>query len=209
MINIARGVAPDWLDVSRETLVKLDNLLALVEKWNPAINMVAPGSLADAWQRHVLDSAQVFQFIPPLTRKVADFGSGAGFPGLVLAIMAQAALPNLRMTLVESDKRKAVFLNQAAQQLGLSATVLTDRAEVLAPLGADVVTARALAPLATLCGIAGRHLGAGGVAVFPKGGQAAKELEEAAAHWNFQVDEAQSKTDPAGRILTLKSIQNV
>ena len=209
MINIARGVAPDWLDVSRETLVKLDNLLALVEKWNPAINMVAPGSLADAWQRHVLDSAQVFQFIPPLTRKVADFGSGAGFPGLVLAIMAQAARPNLRMTLVESDKRKAVFLNQAAQQLGLSATVLTDRAEVLAPLGADVVTARALAPLATLCGIAGRHLGAGGVAVFPKGGQAAKELEEAAAHWNFQVDEAQSKTDPAGRILTLKSIQNV
>ena len=209
MINIARGVAPDWLDVSRETLVKLDNLLALVEKWNPAINMVAPGSLADAWQRHVLDSAQVFQFIPPLTRKVADFGSGAGFPGLVLAIMAQAALPNLRMTLVESDKRKAVFLNQAAQQLGLSATVLTDRAEVLAPLGADVVTARALAPLATLCGIAGRHLGAGGVAVFPQGGQAAKELEEAAAHWNFQVDEAQSKTDPAGRILTLKSIQNV
>ena len=209
MINIARGVAPDWLDVSRETLVKLDNLLALVEKWNPAINMVAPGSFADAWQRHVLDSAQVFQFIPPLTRKVADFGSGAGFPGLVLAIMAQAALPNLRMTLVESDKRKAVFLNQAAQQLGLSATVLTDRAEVLAPLGADVVTARALAPLATLCGIAGRHLGAGGVAVFPKGGQAAKELEEAAAHWNFQVDEAQSKTDPAGRILTLKSIQNV
>ena len=209
MINIARGVAPDWLDVSRETLVKLDNLLALVEKWNPAINMVAPGSLADAWQRHVLDSAQVFQFIPPLTRKVADFGSGAGFLGLVLAIMAQAALPNLRMTLVESDKRKAVFLNQAAQQLGLSATVLTDRAEVLAPLGADVVTARALAPLATLCGIAVRHLGAGGVAVFPKGGQAAKELEEAAAHWNFQVDEAQSKTDPAGRILTLKSIQNV
>ena len=209
MINIARGVAPDWLDVSRETLVKLDNLLALVEKWNPAINMVAPGSLADAWQRHVLDSAQVFQFIPPLTRKVADFGSGAGFPGLVLAIMAQAALPNLRMTLVESDKRKAVFLNQAAQQLGLSATVLTDRAEALAPLGADVITARALAPLATLCGIAGRHLGAGGVAVFPKGGQAAKELEEAAAHWNFQVDEAQSKTDPAGRILTLKSIQNV
>ena len=209
MINIARGIAPDWLDVSRETLVKLDNLLALVEKWNPAINMVAPGSLADAWQRHVLDSAQVFQFIPPLTRRVADFGSGAGFPGLVLAIMAQAALPNLRMTLVESDKRKAVFLNQAAQQLGLSATVLTDRAEVLAPLGADVVTARALAPLATLFGIAVRHLGAGGVAVFPKGGQAAKELEEAAAHWNFQVDEAQSKTDPAGRILTLKSIQNV
>ena len=209
MMDIARGMAPDWLDVSRETLVKLDHLLSLVEKWNPAINLIAQGSLAGAWQRHVLDSAQIFHFIPPLTRKVADFGSGAGFPGLVLAIMAQAALPSLRMTLVESDKRKATFLSQAVQQLGLSVTVLVDRAESVLPLFADVVTARALAPLDTLCGIAVRHLVLGGIAVFPKGGQAAKEIEEAAAHWDFQVHQAQSQTDPTGRILTLKSIQNV
>jgi 16S rRNA (guanine527-N7)-methyltransferase len=189
-------------------LAQLDALLALVEKWNPAINLVAPGSLADAWQRHVMDSAQLFQFIPPQSKKAADFGSGAGFPGLVLAVMAQTALPHLHMTLVESDKRKATFLSQAARQLGLSVTVRSDRAEVLLRLGADVVTARALAPLTTLCGIAARHMAAGGVAIFPKGTQADKELEDAATQWQFQAEKTQSKTDPAGRILTLKSIQH-
>ena len=208
MSFLPRGIAPDWLDVSRETLAQLDALLALVEKWNPAINLVAPGSLADAWQRHVMDSAQLFRFIPANSKKAADFGSGAGFPGLVLAVMAQTVLPHLHMTLVESDKRKATFLSQAARQLGLSVTVRSDRAEVLLPLGADVVTARALAPLTTLCGIAARHMAAEGVAIFPKGTQADKELEDAATHWQFQAEQTQSKTDPAGRILTLKSIQH-
>jgi 16S rRNA (guanine527-N7)-methyltransferase len=204
----ARGIAPDWLDVSRETLVKLDAMLALVEKWNPAINLVAPRSLPDAWQRHVMDSAQLFQFIPPHARDVADFGSGAGFPGLVLAILAQEMLPNLHMTLVESDKRKATFLSQAARQLDLSVTVLTDRAENLPPLLVDVVTARALAPLSALCAIAARHLAARGTAIFPKGTQWEKELAEAAAEWQFQSQNKKSQTDMEARILTLKGIQH-
>jgi 16S rRNA (guanine527-N7)-methyltransferase len=208
MILLARGIAPDWLDVSRETLVKLDGLLALVEKWNPAINLVAPGSLPDAWQRHVIDSAQLFPFIPPLARELADFGSGAGFPGLVLAILAQASLPNLHVTLVESDRRKATFLSQSSQQLDLSITVLTERAEVLPPLSADVVTARALAPLVTLCGIADRHLKGGGIAIFPKGTQWEKELAEAATHWRFDHQHKQSQTDPTARILTVKGIRH-
>jgi len=204
----ARGIAPDWLDVSRETLVKLDAFLALVEKWNPAINLVAAGSLADSWQRHVIDSAQIFRLIPPQTRTAADFGSGAGFPGLVLAILAESTLPHFHMTLIESDKRKATFLSQSARQLGLEVTVLTDRAEALPPLGADVVTARALAPLVTLCAIAARHLTPGGLAIFPKGMQADKELAEAAAFWQFNVQQRQSVTDTSGRILTLKGIQH-
>lgn len=204
----ARGIAPDWLDVSRETLVKLDAMLALVEKWNPAINLVAPRSLPDAWQRHVMDSAQLFQFIPPHARDVADFGSGAGFPGLVLAILAQEMLPNLHMTLVESDKRKATFLSQAARQLDLSVTVLTERAENLPPLLVDVVTARALAPLTALCAIAARHLAATGIAIFPKGTQWEQELAEAAAEWQFQVHHKKSETDTEARILTLKGIQH-
>jgi 16S rRNA (guanine527-N7)-methyltransferase len=204
----ARGIAPDWLDVSRETLVKLDAMLALVEKWNPAINLVAPRSLPDAWQRHVMDSAQLFQFIPPHARDVADFGSGAGFPGLVLAILAQEMLPNLHMTLVESDKRKATFLSQAARQLDLSVTVLTERAENLPPLLVDVVTARALAPLTALCAIAARHLAATGIAIFPKGTQWEQELAEAAAEWQFQAHHKKSKTDTEARILTLKGIQH-
>jgi len=208
MTDLARGIAPHWLDVSRETLDKLDSLLALVEKWNPAINLVAPGSLADGWHRHVMDSAQLFQFIPRHTLKIADFGSGAGFPGLVLAILAQAGLPNAHLTLVESDKRKATFLSQAARQLDLSVTVLTDRAEALPPLRADVVTARALAPLITLCGIAARHLASDGLAIFPKGSQADKELAEAGTRWQFDAQLHQSRTDSAAQILTLRGIHH-
>ncbi len=208
MTDFARGIAPDWLDVSRETLAKLDTFLALVEKWNPAINLVAPGSLRDGWQRHVIDSAQLFQFIPRQAFKVVDFGSGAGFPGLVLAIMAQPELPKLHVTLVESDKRKATFLSQAARQLDLSVTVLTERAETLPSLAADVVTARAFAPLSILCSIAARHLAVGGVAIFPKGAQVDKELAEAATKWRFDVQHQQSQTDIAGRILTLRGIQH-
>jgi 16S rRNA (guanine527-N7)-methyltransferase len=122
--------------------------------------------------------------------------------------LAQASLPNLHVTLVESDRRKATFLSQSSQQLDLSITVLTERAEVLPPLSADVVTARALAPLVTLCGIADRHLKGGGVAIFPKGTQWEKELAEAATHWQFDHQHKQSQTDPTARILTVKGIRH-
>lgn len=207
MTSVARGEAPDWLDVSRETLVKLDALLTLVEKWNPAINLVAKGSLAEGWHRHVLDSAQLQALIPVDARVAADFGSGAGFPGLVLAILSQERLPQLRMTLVESDRRKAAFLVQAIRQLDLDATVLTERAELLAPICADVLSARALAPLSALCGLAARHLAATGTAIFPKGAQADRELAEAAVLWRFEAHVLQSQTDPEGRLMILKSIR--
>lgn len=209
MTAVTRGIAPEWLDVSRETLIKLEVMLALVEKWNPAINLVAKASLLDGWQRHVLDSAQLFALIPVHAKKMVDFGSGAGFPGLTLAILAQAALPDLRVTLVESDKRKATFLMQAARQLDVPVTVLTDRAESLTPMSVDVVTARALAPLTTLCGLALRHLAAQGVAILPKGVHADRELTDAATFWRFEAQIVQSQTDPTGRILTLKNIHHV
>ena len=120
--------------------------------------------------------------------------------------MAQIALPNTHVTLVESDKRKATFLSQAARQLDLSVTVLTDRAETLSSLDADVMTARALAPLTTLCGIASRHLAAHGVAILPKGLHADEELAAAATRWQFDVQNYQSETDSAGQILTLRGI---
>ncbi len=209
MTVVARDTAPDWLKASADTLLKLKALLSLVEKWNPTINLVAPGSLADGWQRHVMDSAQLFQFIPPHSRRAADFGSGAGFPGLVLSILAQEVMPHFRMTLIEADKRKATFLAQAARQLGVDVTVLTDRAEILAPLGADVITARALAPLSVLCKFAARHMSQGGIAIFPKGAQADREVAEASIYWQFELEHHQSVTDAAGRILTLRGIRHV
>ena len=208
MIECARGQAPPWLDVSRETLVSFDALLMLVEKWNPAINLVAKGSLPEAWQRHILDSAQLLAFAPPSATHWADFGSGAGFPGLVVAIMARDTRPHIAVTLVESDKRKASFLMQAALDLSLKVRVLTDRAETLAGLSADVISARALAPLPDLCALGFRHLTPDGLAIFPKGAQAQQELANAVLHWRFDATSTISETDSAGRILTLKNIRH-
>lgn len=208
MILCARGEIPPWLNVSRETSDGLEALLALVEKWNPTINLVASGSLPMAWQRHVLDSAQLFAIAPPLATHWADFGSGAGFPGLVVAILANRARPDLAVTLVESDKRKAAFLMQAARHLSLNVRVLTERAEALTSLAADVVSARALAPLTDLCALAARHLAPGGIAILPKGAQAESELADAARLWRFEAQITPSETDSAGRIITLKNVRH-
>ena len=209
MTGYSRGEAPDWLNVSRETLAHLDEFLALVEKWQPAINLIAKGTIPVAWERHVLDSAQLFEFSPDTAAHWVDFGSGGGFPGIVVAIIAREKRPGLKTTLVEADKRKAAFLMQAARQLGLTVSMVTDRAEALAPLAADVVSARALAALPDLCALAAPHLNLGGVAIFPKGRHAEVELAAARLNWRFDASLAVSKTDSTGRIVTLTNLNHV
>ncbi len=199
---------PDWLDVSRETHARLCDLLAMVAKWNPAINLISQGSLSTAWQRHVLDSAQLFHLTAANGGLWADFGSGAGFPGLVLAIIAAEKAPDTRFALVESDRRKAVFLKQASRDLGVATQVICNRMEQVDPLLADVVTARALAPLPDLCGYANRHLTPAGVAIFPKGGRSDRELALAQKAWEFDCQTIQSLTDPAGAIFVLRNIRH-
>ena len=208
MTTSVRGEAPSWLNVSRETLAQLEAFVALVEKWQPAINLIAKRSVPVAWQRHVLDSAQLFRACPSGASRWADLGSGAGFPGIVIAIMAVEAQPQLRVTLVESDKRKATFLMQASRQLGLDIVLITERAESLAPLMADVVSARALASLSDLCPLALRHSKPGGIAVFPKGAQAEAELADTRRAWRFDATLLPSHTDPAGRIVIMKNIKH-
>lgn len=200
--------APDWLNVSRETLDRLDLFASLVQKWNPAINLVSKRSLPELWKRHLLDSAQLYGLIPKTARNLADLGSGGGFPGLVLAILAQEDRPDLLVTLVEADRRKAVFLSEVVRQLSLRSPVIVERIEVLAPLHADVVTARALAPLATLCGYAYRHLVPGGLALFSKGSQVQDELLEAQAAWSFSVSLVDSRCGDDSSILTLSDIRH-
>ncbi len=207
-MNWSRGEAPPWLDVSRETLARMDAFLGLVEKWQPAINLVAKSSLPVAWERHVLDSAQLFAACPESAIQWVDLGSGAGFPGLIIALMAAERRPQLRMTLVESDKRKATFLMQAARHLGLEINLLSDRAEALAPLGADVISARALASLSDLCPLVARHTKSSGHAVFPKGAQAEAEVAEARKSWQFDATLLPSQTDPAGRIVIMKNLRH-
>lgn len=197
------------LDVSRETSEKLDSYVALIQKWNKAINLISRSSEADIWQRHIADSAQLAQHLPSGPRLWLDLGSGAGLPGIVLAIIATEVAPSLRFELVEVDQRKATFLRQVSHELGLNVTVLTERIEALAPRSADVVSARALASLSDLCNFAERHLDADGIAVFLKGAGAEAEIEVAQKKWSFNLESFPSKTSADALVLKLKKIRHV
>lgn len=197
------------LDVSRETSEKLDSYVALIQKWNKAINLISRSSEADIWQRHIADSAQLAQHLPSGPRLWLDLGSGAGLPGIVLAIIAAEVAPSLRFELVEVDQRKATFLRQVSRELGLNITVLTERIEALAPRSANVVSARALAPLSDLCSFAERHLDVDGIAIFLKGAGAETEIEVAQKKWSFNLESFPSKTSADALVLKLKKIRHV
>jgi 16S rRNA (guanine527-N7)-methyltransferase len=191
------------MHVSRETLARLDAYLVLLRKWQVTVNLVSRSTMRDPWRRHFLDSAQLHPLIAPGTT-VVDLGSGAGFPGLVLAMLG-----GLTVHLVESDQRKAAFLREAARRTDTAVSLHVGRAERLAPCRADVVTARALASVGELIGLALRWLRPGGVCLFPKGRQAEAELAAARRCWQMSVDRIASRTDVEGTILRLGDIAHV
>lgn len=197
------------LDVSRETAERLDLYEALLRKWNPAINLVARSSLADLRIRHFADSAQIFSIAPDNVRSWLDLGSGGGFPGMVVAILARELRPACRITLVESDLRKAAFLTEVARQTGTTAAVRAERAELLPPVGADIVSARALAPLRDLIGLAERHLAPGGTGLFPKGARHETEVADALETFRFSLQKVPSRTDPQAVVLSVGGISRV
>lgn len=175
----------------------------LLLRWNATINLVAAKSAADIDRRHIADSLQLVPLLPE-GGAIADLGSGGGLPGMVIA----AALPEREVHLVESDRRKAAFLVEAAGTLRLPrVTVHPKRIEQAGLPPAAAVTARALAPLDALLGYAAPFLAPGGIAVFPKGRTAEQELTNAAAHWHFTVERFASRTDPEATILRLSEIR--
>jgi 16S rRNA (guanine527-N7)-methyltransferase len=197
---------PGWLDVSRETVEKLVVFQKLVEKWNPAINLISKSKISDLWERHILDSAQLIRFCPANRTHWCDLGSGGGFPGIVIAILAEARFPDLRLTMVESDRRKSVFLGQAVRELSLTARVEALRIEAIPPLKSQVVSARALASLKDLLPLVQRHTAADGLAILPKGMNAQQEIADAREDWSFEVEEHKSLTSHEATILILKDI---
>lgn len=200
---------PEWLSVSRETFEDLQAFAGLVVKWNSAVNLVSKAGMADLWPRHMIDSAQVFPVVAEHAATAqlwCDLGSGGGFPGLVVAIQAKRERPDMKIVLVESDRRKSVFLAEVARNLHLNVSVLSRRIDDVPPLAADVVSARGLASLDLLCKYAERHLRKGGMAVFPKGSTAAGEIEAAKALWDFKLTSHASHTDPSAQILVLEDI---
>ena len=192
--------------VSRETEDRLAYFAALFAKWNARINLVSRGSMADLRARHIDDSAQIHALAPHPVRHWADLGSGGGFPGLIVAILARETGTPETVTLVESDARKSAFLATAIRDLGLAATVRTARIEALPPLGADIVSARALADLDMLLGYAARHMAVDGAALFPKGANWEKELGAARSKWQFDCRVVKSGTDPASVILRVTGV---
>jgi 16S rRNA (guanine527-N7)-methyltransferase len=189
-------------------LDRLELYLRLLEKWNPAINLVSAATLPDAWHRHIIDSLQFLEASPLQSGRWVDLGSGGGFPGLVVAIAAAERRPELRVTLVEADKRKAEFLRTVSRETEVPVTVLTERIEKLAPQRADVLSARALSPLTQLVTYASVHLGPGGVALFAKGANWQPEVLAARAHWTFDLKEHASMTDPTAVILEIHGIEH-
>ncbi|HSA80053.1 MAG TPA: 16S rRNA (guanine(527)-N(7))-methyltransferase RsmG [Geminicoccaceae bacterium] len=187
--------------VSRETLARLTAYLDLLSRWQRAINLVGPATLADPWRRHILDSAQLQEHLPPGTASLVDLGSGAGFPGMVLAVLG---VPGV--VLIESDRRKAQFLREVARATGTEVTVRAERIEGLAGWPADVVTARALAPLPRLLPLAERFLAADSICLFLKGRNAERELTQALKSWHMVPEMFPSLSAPAGSVLKLRGV---
>ena len=187
------------LNVSRETLSQFEAYLALLEKWQRRINLVANSAMVDVWQRHILDSAQLIKFYPPNTKKILDVGSGAGFPGLVLAIMGK-----VEVDLVESDQRKAIFLSTVIRSLGLTAKVHNQRIETLPNLSPDVITARAVAPVSKLMALIENQISLDTVCLFLKGASVDDELTELQTYSTMVAVNHPSLSSASGVILELK-----
>lgn len=195
--------------VSRETFAKLEAFERLFHKWNASINLVAPSTLAAAWERHILDSAQLFRLSPSATRWV-DIGSGGGFPGLILAILLRES-DGGEIHLIESNRKKASFLQTVTGHFELPAKVHAKRVEDCHSLIAspEVVTARAVAPLPDLLTLAAPWLGTNTVGLFHKGRDYQNEVAESAHRWSFDLVEHRSSIDPQSVVLEIRTLRAV
>ncbi len=196
-------------NVSRETEGRLLVFVDLLGKWTQKINLISKSTASDIWRRHILDSVQIYDFAPNKFSLWLDIGSGGGLPGVVVAALAAQFEPGARIVMIESDQRKAAFLRTALRELGLGGDVLANRIDAMAPMGADVLSARALAPLDQLLAFTERHLKPGGTAIFPKGKTVDQEIADASTNRLFQIEKHASVTDADARILTIKDIKRV
>jgi 16S rRNA (guanine527-N7)-methyltransferase len=189
------------VDVSRETEERLEALVQTLERWQKAINLVGGATLRDIWSRHILDSAQIVPLFPGKARSLTDLGSGGGFPGLVVAALRS----DLDITLIDSDARKGAYLGEAARRMGLAKEpeIIIGRIEAVAPAKADIVTARALAPLGRLLRWAAPHRNDPAICLFHKGKGWQDELTEARQDWDIEAQPFPSVTERDAVLLRL------
>lgn len=195
--------------VSRETLERLKAYEASLHEWQKKFNLVSNASLEDAWNRHFLDSMQLFNFIPKTARSLCDFGSGAGFPGMVLAIMAKEKTPYLKVSLIESIKKKTLYLNEVNKITEANAVIINDRIENIPPQSFDVITSRAMASLKDLLNYTKKFFGKNTVCIFPKGKSYAEEIAEAEKFWKFDCKIVPSEMSSEGVILIITNLSAI
>ena len=194
------------LHVSRETYDALYAYQRLLEKWTTRINLISKSTRENVWERHICDSAQVMELASKHAANWIDLGSGGGLPGLVVAILAKELNPKLRVTLIESDQRKAVFLRTVVRELQLNAIVKAKRIETVGRLKADVVSARALADLSDLLRVTHPFMEHNTQCLFMKGKNWSKEVKEAEKSWQFQAERFISKTNHEAVILSVRNV---
>ena len=203
-----RAAALQLTPVSRETLARLDRFVAALLAWQRRINLIAPATVPELWTRHIADSLQLAP-LAPAGRVWVDLGSGGGFPGMAIACVL-AAIPGAGVHLIESNGKKAAFLREATRLTDAPAIVHQGRiTQMIGTIDeqVDVVTARAVAPLADLLALSEPLLKTGAQALFPKGQDVEAELTEAAKYWNIEAMLIPSKTDPRGRIVSVQRAQ--
>lgn len=183
------------------TMARLETYLGLLRKWQKAINLVGAKTLEDPWRRHMLDSAQLVPCIPPMAKTLLDLGSGAGFPGLVLAIVT-----GLDIGLVESDGRKCAFLGEVARATQCAPKIHNRRVETLDLPALDVLTARAFAPLDKLLDLSEKLIGPETVCLFLKGRTADEELTTCAKTWKMFATSHPSRSDIDGKVVELRKV---
>jgi 16S rRNA (guanine527-N7)-methyltransferase len=188
------------IGVSHETLTKFDRYAEILIEWNQKFNLVSESTLPHIWSRHFLDSAQLFKHIDPAGKHIADLGSGAGFPGLVLSIMG---IPGIR--LIESTRKKAAFLDTVIAELGLTAKTCNERIETMQQTF-DIMTARALKPLSDMLPLIHKIMRKNAKLVLLKGENLDIELAAAAKFWTFQTEKIPSITSPFGSVVIIRDI---
>ena len=190
------------MNVSRETKEKLVQYSALLGKWNKSINLIAPSTVPDIWHRHIEDSLQLIPLLPTESSDIIDIGSGAGLPAIIISLASQH-----NVTMVDSDKKKALFLKEARRILNAEYTVICNRIEKIEQRAYDIITSRACADLDKLLTLSEPFLKEKSYCLFHKGRNYSKEVDDAEKKWSFAMEIIPSKTDNEAAILKLTNIQ--
>ncbi len=196
-------------NVSRETFSKLKLYESLLKEWQLKFNLVSNSSLDDAWNRHFEDSVQLFKYIPENSKVLYDFGSGAGFPGMVLAMIASEKTPYLKVKLIESIGKKTLYLNEVKKQTKTNVEIINDRIENIKAEKADVITSRAMASLSQLLEYTGKFCSKKTVCIFPKGKKFQEEIDEARKKFRFDCQAYDSEVSSEGKILIISNISKI